>query len=119
MRKRAGCFAAFDVGGTKTALLLADRDGRPLAGRREPTRAGPPGAETYRDGHAVLEVSRQMIGLLRDALEASGEGPLLGVGVAAAGPLDAGDMRNPPNVGAAARRTSGRPVYVPLAAPPP
>lgn len=115
----SGCYAAFDVGGTKTALLLADRRANRLGLLRESTSPETPEAVSYRDGRAHLGVARHMVSLLRSALLEADCPSLLGIGIGAAGPVDGRDMRNPPNVGATGEDRPDRPgpLYVPLVDP--
>lgn len=119
MHRSPECFAAFDVGGTKTALLLADRRGNPLRLAREPTQSASLEAVAYRDGWAHFGISRQMAHLLRSSLEEVGCQALLSVGIGAAGPLDGGDIWNPPNIRATSEDQARppRPLYVPLVGP--
>lgn len=93
----------FDLGGTKLAAGLVDRDGKVLAERREPARIGEGPA-------AVLEQFARMADALRAELPARHRGRKLRVGIASAGPLDPdnGDLLDPTNYALTGGGTWGR-----------
>jgi glucokinase len=69
---------AIDIGATKLAAALVDRDGRLYEHRRRPTRTDPGGVDLVWPDLAALV----------DELLAIADGPVTGVGVGSAGPLD-------------------------------
>jgi glucokinase len=81
-----------DIGGTKTACVLADTQGRILARARHPT---------VLSGEARTDVARMADAALALLAEAgAGQGDLAGAGAAVPGPLDraAGLLLQPPNM---------------------
>jgi len=69
---------AIDIGATKLAAALVDRDGRLVEHRQCPTRAGPAGADLVWPDLAALV----------DQTLATTDGHVTGIGVGSAGPLD-------------------------------
>jgi glucokinase len=69
---------AIDIGATKLAGALVDRGGRLYEHRRRPTRTAPDGGDLVWPDLAALV----------DELLAAADGPVTGVGVGSAGPLD-------------------------------
>ncbi len=82
----------FDIGGTKSVLVVADHTSRILARSRSPMRFS---GDWRADLAALVDSARA---LLREA--GQGAGPLERVGVAAPGPVDlrSGVLLNPPNL---------------------
>ncbi|WP_344663233.1 ROK family protein, partial [Catenulispora subtropica] len=97
---------AVDIGGTKIAAALVDTEGRVRARRSTPTERA---ARTAAGGpddilEAIIELAR--------ATAAGAEGPLAGVGLASAGPVDlAAGAVAPVNI----PDLHGRPVLAALA----
>src|SRR3984957_20790146 len=86
--KQSGPFLGVDIGGTKVAVGLVDRDGKILSQDRQPMMAtGTPEAALRAVTNAI------------DSLMSTGSG-IRGIGICAPGPLDAktGVVLNPPNL---------------------
>ena len=86
--KQSGPFLGVDIGGTKVAVGLVDRDGKILSQGRQPMMAtGTPEAALHAVTNAI------------DSLMSTGNG-IQGIGICAPGPLDpkTGVVLNPPNL---------------------
>src|ERR1700684_3981057 len=86
--KQSGPFLGVDIGGTKIAVGLVDRDGKILSQGRQPMMAtGTPEAALHAVTNAI------------DSMMSSGNG-VQGIGICAPGPLDpkTGIVLNPPNL---------------------
>ena len=81
---------ALDIGGTKLAVGVVTSDGRTHGLRIAPTRR-------ERGPQAVID---QLFALGREAIEASGLGPVSAVGISCGGPLDgpSGVLQSPPHL---------------------
>jgi glucokinase len=82
-----GPFLGVDIGGTKVAVGIVDRDGRILAQGRKPMVA-----------NGSAEVGLEAVTAAIDSMMS--QGPVQGIGICAPGPLDpkTGVVLNPPNV---------------------
>lgn len=90
MTKNNDLIVAVDLGGTHFRIMLATRDGRRLKGTRKHTRAD-------EGASAVLD---RLVARVRELLAGQSPSRVLGVGVAAPGPIDpwSGVIHSPPNL---------------------
>lgn len=92
INRDAPCLLGMDIGGTKLAVVVADRDGRIIRKERRPTQADRgPGAVVQ----TLCDMSRSV--LTQASVDA---GKVAGIGVSCGGPLDTstGIVYSPPNL---------------------
>jgi glucokinase len=118
--------AGFDVGGTKLALMIADRAGRIITKLWKETDVGANRFADYKDGIAYLGLGEQMVRMLREALREVRTDMPAAIGIGAAGPLKDGDIYNSTNIkltnplrtGTGVPEDAGdKPLYIPLVGP--
>jgi len=109
----------FDIGGTKTSLIVEDVSGTFLHRAEEPTDVV---TEAAALGEACLiyrGLARQLTRMLRAALSSLPERRVAAIGVVSAGPIRGGGLWNPPNIVPAGLGDLNRtlPLRVPLVQP--
>jgi len=112
-------FAGFDIGATKLALVIADRDGNIAHRLREKIDIASGHFADYKDSLAYLGVGNQMKCLLRRAMKEAGIDNVAALGIGSAGPLKDGDIRDSTNIRPIHRPepTLAQPLYIPLVQP--
>lgn len=109
--------AGFDLGGTKLSLTLAVQEGPELVRLREDPALTTGEFTPYRDGVAYLGIGRQMVRMLKEALEEASlpQERLGAIGIGTAGPLAAelGALKDPGNIKPQGM-PEGKTLYIPL-----
>jgi glucokinase len=91
--------AGFDIGGTKVALVAADVRGRFVHRCVEPTDTTATESIKYAaDSYTYAGLSRQLVRMLRSAMETLHGTTLRAIGVVSAGPIRSGSLQSPPNI---------------------
>jgi len=111
--------AGFDIGATKLALVIADRDGNIAHRLREKIDIASGHFADYKDSLAYLGIGDQMKSLLRRAMKEAGIDNVAALGIGSAGPLKDDDIRDSTNIRPIHRpeSTLAQPLYIPLVQP--
>ncbi|MFQ6116729.1 MAG: ROK family protein, partial [Candidatus Bipolaricaulia bacterium] len=111
--------AGFDIGGTKLALVLADRAGEIIMRLREEVDVEAERFADYRGGVAYLGLGEQLVRLLRRALKEAGIAGVAAIGIGAAGPLEEGAIKDSTHIKPrkVPPEKAGLPLYIPLIEP--